>query len=421
MLKVKNKIKVNIIGLDYKGDGISIVDDLYIFTPGLLKGEEATIELTRVKKKFAVGKVIKIHKKSIDRISNTSIFGSINLSHLSFLKQLKWQEDITKETMHKVLGNDINIKDIITDGKEYNYRNKVVFHAIYKPSLKLGLYSHNNKRLTAIDEFMLAPKIVNDIIFKLNKSNIIIKNKDIINISFKTNTKEEVLVTLVSSKKSFKELDEVVDFFKGFSNVKGITLNLKKHKEKILSNKSIILYGTNLLTEGILLMNDQSFMQVNYGVAELVYDLIKENIVGKTIVDAYSGVGSIGFKIYDEDYNITMIENNKENIKLANIIKENNNYKNIDIVMANAEDVIGDYMPDTIIVDPPRKGLNNELINAVINNNVKRVIYLSCDLQTQVRDLRVFVESYDILKVYPIKMFPQTSAFETLVILDKKD
>ncbi len=421
MLKVKDRIKVNAIGLDYKGDGISIMDNLYVFIPGLLKDEEAIVEITYLKKNYAFGRVVEILKKSKNRISDTSIFGSINLSHLSFVEQLKWQEDITIETMEKVLGKDINFKEIVTDGKEYNYRNKVVFHCIYKPSLKLGLYSNNNQRLTAVDGFILAPKVINDIIFKLNKTNIIIKNKDIINIAFKTNSNDEVLVTLVSTKQNFKELDEVVNFFKGFSSVKGITLNLKKHQEKILSDKSVLLYGVNLLTEGKLLLNDLSFMQVNYGVAELVYELIKENIIGKNIVDAYSGIGSIGFKIYDENYNITMIENSKENIKLAKLIKDINNYNNIDIIHANAEDVISDYKPETIIVDPPRKGLDINLINAVISNNVKRVIYLSCDLQTLTRDLRIFTNSYKIVKVYPVKMFPQTNSFETLVILDKKE
>lgn len=420
MFNINEKLNVSVIGLDYKGDGISKVNDFFIFTPGLLKDEQATIKIVNVKKNYAIGKLIEIHKKSIERISNTSTLGSIKLSHLSFKEQLKWQEEITKQTIDKVLSENINVKKTITDNNMYNYRNKVVFHCVYKPTLKLALYSNNNKNLTVINSFILAPKIVNDIILKLNESDITIKNKDLLNIIFKTNSKNEILITLVSKKLKFKELNNIINFLKDFKKVKGITLNFKKHKEKILSDKSILLYGNNLLYEGILLINDQSFMQVNYGVANLVYNLIEENIVGTKVVDAYSGVGSIGFSIYNDKYEITMIENNKENIRLANIIKDNNNFKNVKIVFENAEDVIDKYNPDTIILDPPRKGLDIKLINEVINNNIKRIIYLSCNLQTLARDLKVFNKSYNIIKIYPIKMFPQTASFETLVILSKK-
>lgn len=421
MLKVNDEIKVKIIDLDYKGDGIAKVDDLYIFTPGLLKAEEATIKIISLKKGYALGKVIKLHKKSLERTAETSIFGSINLSHLAFAKQLLWQQQITKTTMEKVLKGTINVSNTVTDNNPYNYRNKVVFHCLYDPFLKLSLYSHNNQQLTVVNNFMLAPKVVNEIILKLNESQILIKNKELLNIIFKTNTNNEVLVTLVSNKEEFKELNQIITFFKSFSNVKGLTLNLKKQKEKILSDKSIVLFGINLLTEGILLLNDQSFMQVNYQVANLVYNLVKDNIFGTKIVDAYCGVGSIGFSVYNEDYQITMIDNNRENIKLAKTIKRDNNFNNVKVVLANAEDVIKDYNPETIILDPPRKGLHTNLINSVISNNIKRVIYLSCDLQTLTRDLKAFSSDYNIINVYPIKMFPQTNAFETLVVLDKKN
>lgn len=419
VLKINDKIKVDVIDLDYKGDGVSKVNDIFIFTPGLLAGEIATIEIVSLRKRFGIGRLIEIHERSIDRVSDTSIFGSINLSHLSFEKQLAWQHKVTKATLEKVLRKEVNVLDTITNNKVNHYRNKVVFHAIYNPNLKLALYSNDNKELTIVDSFILATEIVNEIIKSINSSEIKIKDKNVLSIQFKTNSNNEVLVTLVSNKKGFNELDALVDLFKEFKQVKGITLNLKKHREHILSDESIVLYGDNLLNEGILLANDQSFLQVNTGVANMVYRLIKEHVIGERIVDAYSGVGSIGFNIYDNNRRITMIDNNIANIKLANIIKQNNNFKNVEIIHALAEDVIDKYTPDTIIVDPPRKGLHDNLINEVINNNVERVIYLSCNLQSLARDLKIFSDSYNILKAYPIRMFPQTNSFETLVIMEK--
>lgn len=420
MLKVNEKLKVKIIGLDYKGDGIAKIDNTFLFIPGVLEDEEVLVEIVSLKKNYGTAKLLEVIVSSTDRVKPTSQLGSLSLEHLSFEKQLLWQEKITKQTLEKVLNTNLNVLETITDGIETNYRNKVVFHVIKGNLLKLGLFSSNNQDLVVVNNFVLANKQVNELVKLINDSKIIIAENTLENIVFKNNSQDEILVTLVSKKSKFKGLNEIVKLLNKDNNVKGITINLKKQNNKIISNESILLYGNNLLKEGILLLNDQSFMQVNYGVANLVYQLIKENIYGIKIVDAYSGIGSIGFSIYDNNYQITMIENNDANINLAKVIKHNNNYHNVTIIKANAENVIKEHNPMTIIVDPPRKGLDKTLINALITNEIPKVIYLSCDLQTLVRDLKLFSHLYNFEKVYPIKMFPQTNSFETLVVLKRK-
>lgn len=420
MIELNKEYQVKINDLDYKGDGITKIGETFIYVSGLLKDEEAIIKINKIGKGFAVGSLIKIIKESKNRISQTSDLGSLSLSHLSFNEQLNWQSNITKQTLEKVLNKEINVLSPITDNNEYNYRNKVVFHVLNKSALTLGLFSNNNKKLSVINDFILSNNNVNEIIKAINNANIPIETNVLNNFVFRNNSNNEILVTITSKKKSFKGLQAIIELLQQFNNVIGLTINIKVFKEKILSDKSYLIYGENLLNEGNLLLNDQSFMQVNYGVMNLTYKTIKEHIIGNNIVDTYAGIGSIGYSVYEEDINLTIIENTLANIKLAEQIKENNNYKNVEIIHANAEDVIKDFNANTVIIDPPRKGVMKSLIDEISNNKIERVIYLSCDMQTLARDLKIFSDNYEIDYVYPVKMFPQTNSFETLVIMTFK-
>ncbi|MDY0277207.1 MAG: 23S rRNA (uracil(1939)-C(5))-methyltransferase RlmD [Acholeplasma sp.] len=418
MFKVSDEIIVDIIDLDYKGDGIAKIDDHYIYIPGVLTGEKVKVKIIKIGKGFALGRVVEIINNSRMRVSKTSSLGSLSLSHLSFSEQLRWQEEVTIKTINKVLKGNYQSETIITDNVEYHYRNKVVFHVLDNKKIKLGLYKVNNRELEVCDNFILANLKVNKIIEEINNSNIIIDSQILKHLVFRNNEKNELLITLVSYKRKFEGMNALITVLKNNDSVKGITINIKDTKENIMGSKSYLVYGDNLLENDLLLMNDRSFMQVNYGVMKLVYQTIKKHVYGNEIIDAYSGVGSIGFSIYNSDKKILMVDNNEENTKLAQLIKDKNNFDNIDVVNGNAEDILTKINAETIIVDPPRSGLKQELIEEILLSKTNRVIYLSCDLQTLIRDLRVLTAKYEIQKIYPVKMFPQTSAFETLVVLE---
>lgn len=417
MIKLNDKIKVNIIDLDYKGDGIAKIDDFYLYIKGALKGELVLAKITQVFKNYANGIVLDEIEKSRFRVRKLSNLGSLNLMHLAFTEQLNWQKEITKNTLNKVLNDNINVLDTITDNNEFNYRNKVVYHVFKGSILKLGLFNFDNSELIIVNDFILANKETNKLVEKINNSDINIEENVLSNIVFKNNSNNEILVTITSKKYNFKGLDEITKLLKNNPNVKGLTINIKVYKEKILSDESKLIFGTNVLEENNLLISDLSFMQVNLGVMHKTYNLIKENIKGNNIIDAYGGIGSIGYSIIDEYKNITIVDNNKSNIDLANIIKTKNNYNNVITILGNSEDVLKDIKADSIIVDPPRKGLMSNLIDSIIESKIDQVIYLSCDLQTLARDLKLFSKFYIINQVYPIRMFPQTNSFETLVIM----
>ena len=168
-------------------------------------------------------------------------------------------------------------------------------------------------------------------------------------------------------------------------------------------------------------VSDQSFFQINIPVAEKAYDIIRKNIKKDAILlDAYSGVGSIGYYMSRVAKRIKMIESNKDAILMANKIKSEHHLEHIDIVFGQAEKLIQQHEEDVLIIDPPRNGLMPELVSNMMDYPFEQVFYLSCDLKTLSRDLGILKNGYDIEKIYPIRMFPQTTETETLVIMKKK-
>jgi 23S rRNA (uracil1939-C5)-methyltransferase len=168
-------------------------------------------------------------------------------------------------------------------------------------------------------------------------------------------------------------------------------------------------------------INDRSFFQVNHGVSMKVYELIHTHLLRhSTVLDAYSGVGSIGFYIEKKAKHVTMIESNKASHLMALETKNRYQLDHIDLVLDKTEEVIDQYSADVLIVDPPRNGLMPSLLQKLETIHFKQVFYLSCDAKTLARDLQTLTKIYKIDAVYPIRMFYHTTSLETLVILSKK-
>jgi 23S rRNA (uracil1939-C5)-methyltransferase len=426
MLTVGSTFQGKAIDVDYLGQGIVKHEELVIFVKGLLEGETALIEIKTLKKRFAEGFVVDLIEASNMRkegVENT--LGSMDLYHMKDDAQLLWQKKLTQNTLSKVGGLDVEVEDIITDRHFTNYRNKSVFHVMFKNQLTLGLYHEDGRGLIPFQSFLLTDEITNLIIKHIQQKRINIDPSILKGISIRTNQKKEALVTLIATKTTFKGLTQLVQAFKMMPPVIGVTLNIKDEKRKILGSTSHVLFGSEVIEQHIgnlsFPVTDQSFFQINVPVATLAYDIIKQNVdPDSAVIDAYSGVGSIGFYLADKVKHVTLIETNEDAIKMANQVKETSHFKHVDVVMGRAEEEVQKHDADVLVVDPPRNGLMPALIQAMLERPFQQVFYLSCDLKTLSRDLGLLKASYDIKKVYPIRMFPQTTECETLVILSQK-
>ena len=425
MLTVGDMIHAKVVDLDFNGQGVIKHEGYVIFVKGLLKDEEARIKITQIKKNFGQAISLEIIKKSIDRVTHPqSLLGSCDLLHMHKDMQLTWQQEITKNTLSKIMNKDIHVDPTITDFKDMNYRNKSVFHVMNKPYLSLGLYHKDEHRLIEVTSFVLSDSKTNEILNHLNHNKIIVDYKILNHIVIRTNSKQEALVTLVATKKQFTGLDHIVTQLLKLKNIKGITLNISNDKIHILGDYSYNLYGENILVEPLngvdVYINDRSFFQVNLPVAKMMYQLISDHIKpNSTVIDAYSGVGSIGYYLIRKLSKLTLIESNKEAVTLANMTKSTYDLTHVDVINGYAEEHIQTLDADVLIVDPPRNGLMPAFLSAIANASFDQIIYLSCDAKTLARDLNEITKSYEIQKVYPIRMFYHTTSLETLVILKK--
>lgn len=427
MLEIGQKITVKIIDIDYLGQGVARHDNRVIFIPGLINNEEAIIEIAKIKKNFIEAKPIKILKESEDRRSiNPLNLTSLDLAHLSTEKQLAWQEKLTEDTFNKIANLKVKIEPIIHDDNSEEYRNKVVFKVLTKPYLTPFMFANNNSIKQPIDNFILANNSMNKLLKIIANAKIKVEDNTINALAFRTNSLDEVLVTIISTKKEFNGLKELVDLIKKQDKVVGVSLNIQDNPKQIFGRHSITLFGKNEITQYTknnfkIVINDRSFYQTNF-LIEKVYQIIKEDMQSNSIViDAYSGVGSIGFSILDKTKKVFLVDINKDNINNARKTIFNNNLKNIEAILDDANNQINILDADILIVDPPRAGLNDKLIQSVLEKDFKKIYYLSCDLKTLVRDINLLTSKYTIEKVFPIKMFPHTTETETLVILKNND
>lgn len=422
-IKVGSKITATAHELDFKGQGVIRYDDLIIFVKGLLKDEEALIYITKVKKSFALGNIVKITKPSKLRKCDNSNLGSLDLIHLDDTAQSEWQREVTENTFKKIIEKSIDTDKIIDSKKYTNYRNKSVFHVMSHKPLKLGLYDNDHK-LVEVNEFILSDDLTNGALAYINASKIYLENTNLKHIVFRTNEAKELMVILVTKLRD-KSNDKLIEKLLTFSGLKSIYLNISPSKRHILGEQSYLIYGEKYLMETYgdkhVYFNDQSFLQTNYSVADLLYKAISSHISkGDEVIDAYSGVGSIGFYLLDKASKVHLLESNEASIKMMRKAIKDFNYTNTFVHKGDVINSIDKLKSDVLIVDPPRSGMSDFFIDQILAKDFNKIIYLSCNITSQARDINLLLEKYVITDIHPVKMFYQTTATENLVILERK-
>lgn len=393
--------------LDHHGRGITKIDNKISFIENALPGEIVEVNITKNKKKYLEGNVKKYIKYSKNRVTAPCKYynfcGGCNIMHLKYADQLKFKENKVKNILKKYLNKDIKINPIVKSDNVIHYRNKVTFHV----KEDIGYYETDSNNLIKIDNCILAEKKIFDI-FKYLK---LLKLNNINKLTLRTNNNKIMLI--IESSTNNININNIKEYFD--------SIYLK------YNNKYIHLYGDKEikmnLENYLYLISPDSFFQVNKNVTIKLYNLIKSYIdENEYVLDLYCGTGSIGIFISDKCSKVLGIEINKYAINNAMINKEINNIHNIDFICNDSGKAIEklNFNPDVIIIDPPRGGLNIQTINNILKYNSKKIIYVSCDPMTLVRDLKVFNELYEITSITPFDMFPNTYHVECVCLLERK-
>lgn len=390
--------------LDNFGRGISHINNKIVFISNALEDEVVDATTTYSNKKFDEAKVNEIIEASKMRIKPIcpyfDICGGCNLLHMNYDEQLKFKYNKVKDIIFKYLKENIKVNDVIYSN-QFNYRNKASFEVKEKLCYKM----RKSTNLVDINYCYLLDKNINDIVHVLNNLNL----KNINNITIRTG--EEDIMVIISGNPSHEIIDAL------------------KEKAKSIYVNDKLVYGRSNIVSKIgnyeFFVSDKSFFQVNKYNVKNLYDKVLEyaELTGnENILDLYCGTGTIGIYLSKYAKSVIGIEVNEQAIFDANVNKNKNNIENISFICdttSNINNIVNNDF-DVIIVDPPRSGLDKNTINFLINSKVKRVVYVSCDIMTLVRDLNILKQDYDIRKITPVDMFPNTYHVECVCVLKLK-
>ncbi|MBP3707313.1 MAG: 23S rRNA (uracil(1939)-C(5))-methyltransferase RlmD [Clostridia bacterium] len=451
-VKKNEEYIVDIIDNGFEGEGIAKIDNYTIFIDGAIKGEKCKIVITKITSSHAFGRLLELISAAQCRCKpdcNTyKRCGGCNLRHIEYEETLNIKQDKVQNLINKTLANRVQTSKTIGMGNPYNYRNKAVY-PIGKDKLEnivFGVYAKRTHEIIPLQECQIqneeSYKIAKFVVEQMKKFGISAYNEKtkqgyvrhiITKVGIQT---DEIMVVIVmNAKKMPHELTIANNIIDQFPNVKTVVKNINTQNTNVImgqKNESIVGRGyiTDVLGDFIFKISPMSFYQVNPIQAEALYNIAIENakITKEDIVcDLYCGIGTIGIfasKFAKKVYGIEIV---KQAIEDARTNANLNKINNIDFICGDVEEAFEELIkrekvkPNVVIVDPPRRGLDESTINNILNLKVERVIYISCNPATMVRDLKMMEEKYEIKRIQPVDMFPFTSHVECIAVLTLKD
>ena len=439
---------VDIIDNGFEGEGIAKIDGFTIFIPGAIKGEKVRILIVKVLSSHAFGKLLEILEASKYRqeadCSTYKRCGGCNLRHIKYEETLKMKQNAVQSLVNKTLKNKLQVQETIGMDNPYHYRNKAQYPVGIdkKGEPVIGVFANRTHEVIPIEKCLIqnpkSEEITKFILNFIKKEHISVYNEEtrkglfrhiVIKVGIKTG--EIMCILVINGKTIPKEEIIIKNLVENFPLIKTIVKNINnKNTNVILGQDNINVYGDghieDILGEYKFKISPLSFYQVNPIQAEKLYELgVKMAEISKenTVFDLYCGIGTISIfmakyakKVYGVEIVEDAIKDAKENAKL-------NNATNTEFFAGDTEIVLDELInqkkviPDIVMFDPPRKGLAKNSINNILNIRPKKIVYISCNPATLVRDLAEFESLYEVKSIVPVDMFPFTSHVECVSLL----
>lgn len=449
----KNKeYVVDIIDNGFEGEGIAKIDDFTIFIKGAVKGEKVKILIVKALSSYAYGKIIEIIEKAPSRVeadcTTYKRCGGCSLRHIDYKETLKIKQNAVQSLVNKTLKNKVIVEETLGMENPYHYRNKLQYPVGLDKQGKpvMGVFANRTHEIIPVEKCLIqnetAEKIAKEIFEFIKQNNISIYNEKtrkglirhvIVKIGVKTN--EVMCILVINGIEMPKEQELVKTLTERHKNVKSIVKNInEKNTNVILGNQNINLFGNgyiqDILGKYTFNISPMSFYQVNPVQAEQLYNIGIDgaNLNKNDIVfDLYCGIGTISLFMAEYVKKVYGVEIVKEAIEMAKDNAKVNNTNNVEFLAGDVEEVLDDLinnkkiMPNVIMVDPPRRGLDNMSINNILKIKPEKLVYISCNPATLVRDLAKLEDIYNIEFIKPVDMFPFTSHVECVAVLELKE
>jgi 23S rRNA (uracil1939-C5)-methyltransferase len=451
-IKKNQEYIVDIIDNGYEGEGIAKIDNFTIFVPGAVKGEKVKIIIVKVVSSHAFGKMIEIIERSDIRqepdCETYKRCGGCNLRHIKYEDTLKIKQEKVQTLVNKGLKEKIKVQETLGMENPFYYRNKAQYpFGISKEGTPIvGVFANRTHDVVPFKKCLIqnsiSEEIAEYILDFIKTNNIAIYNEKtrkglfrhlVIKIGFKTG---QIMCILVINGSNIPKENELIDnILRKFPNIRTIVKNINtKNTNVILGQENITIYGDgyieDVLGEYRFKISPLSFYQVNPVQTEKLYGLgIEMAQISKndTVFDLYCGIGTISLFMSKYAKKVYGVEIVQEAVDMARENAILNNVGNVEFYAGDVEFILDELInkknivADVIMFDPPRKGLDKNSINNILKIKPRKIVYISCNPATLVRDLRFFEEEYIIEKIVPVDMFPWTSHIETITVLTQKN
>jgi len=453
--------KLVIEKLSSDGSGICYVDDKVVFVDKAVPGDECSATVYQKRKKFNKAKIDELFVVSEMRAEPFcdyyNICGGCKLQHLQYNEQTNYKQQSVYDAFERVAKVEVKeVFPILKCEETTHYRNKMEYTFSNRRWLTqeevdsevkmnrngLGLHVPGGFSKVVNIEKCYLPNDVSDRIRNFTKAycqenrykfyDLLEQTGSMRNLVIRTTTTGEVMVVVIFFEETEEKILQLMQELKEtFMEITSLNYIINQKKNDSYSDQKVInFYGESYMIEQLgdykFKIRPKSFFQTNSKQAKNLYDVIKDFAdLKKTdvVYDLYSGVGSIGLYLSAECKKIvgieiidTAVEDAAENAKLNNVENAEFFLGDVNMIM-NDEFVAKHGKPDVLITDPPRVGMHPDVVATLLKAEVPKMVYISCNPGTQARDVELLSEKYEVTKIRPVDMFPQTTHIENVALL----
>lgn len=449
IVQQNDRLNVYVEDLTHDGSGVAKVEGYPLFIPGALPGEQVEVKVGKTLKNYGFAKLLNVIEASEQRVEPPCpVFwdcGGCQMQHLSYEGQLIQKQKQVRDVMDRIAKlPDVPVHPVKGMDNPWRYRNKSqIPFGEQNGRIVSGFYKSRTHQIVDTDVCIIQSEEADELMATL-KREMLILGMDAYNerthkgmlrhlIIRKGKATGEVMVVLVTSKRKFPQQEAVVTMIKRvIPEVTSIMHNVNSEKTNVIfGNETSCLYGKSFIIDSIgdidFEISARSFYQVNPEQTEVLYGQALEyaQLTGReTVIDAYCGIGTISLFLAQQAKEVYGVEIVPQAIEDAKRNAELNGIDNAHFEAGPAEEVIPKWYEqgkrfDVLVVDPPRKGCDEKLLQTILTYKPKRVVYVSCNPGTLARDLRILEDGgYKTQEVQPVDMFPQSSHVECVALIE---
>lgn len=450
-LKKNDQVEITIDDISSDGEGIGKYEGYTLFVKDTVMGDTALVQVMKTGKTYGYARLVKLIRPSSFRVDPVCPIaakcGGCQLQHVDYQKQLEYKENKVRNCLTRIGGfTEFEMEPIIGMEEPYYYRNKSQFPVGRNKdgSVAIGFYAGRTHSIIDTQHCYIGAKVNTDIISCLRtfiekyhiepydeKSHKGLLRHVLTRVGYSTG---EIMVCLVINGTKLPHTEELILELRKIPGMKSICLNINKEKTNVILGQTIRpLFGEPYITDRIgdiqYRISPLSFYQVNPVQTKKLYDIVLEyaDLHGEeTVWDLYCGIGTISLFLAQKAKCVYGVEIIPEAIEDAKKNATINNITNAEFFVGAAEDVLPrkykeeNIHADVIVVDPPRKGCEQSLLDTILSMSPKRIVYVSCDPATLARDLKYLCEKdYELVKVRAVDQFSHSTHVETVTCLHR--